>query len=51
MNGNAKKSLAEVKIALAKKYENLAQLTKSIPRKKNLLVHAGRFRRQAERLA
>ncbi len=39
--------LAEVKLALAKKYENLARVTRSKPRKKRLLNHADRFFRQA----
>jgi hypothetical protein len=44
-------NLAEVKRALAKKYENLARVTKSKPRKKTLMNHADRFLRQAKKAA
>jgi len=41
---NAK--LAEIKLALAKKYETLAKVTPSTPRRRTMLYHAARFRRQ-----
>jgi hypothetical protein len=46
---NAK--LAEVKLALARKYENLAKLSPSKPKRKTLLLHVARFRRQARDLS
>jgi len=48
-NNNAK--LAQVKLALARKYVNLARLSGSKPRSKRLLNHAHRFRRQAADLS
>jgi hypothetical protein len=42
--------LAEVKLALARKYENLAKLSHSKPKRKTLLLHVDRFRRQARDL-
>lgn len=41
--------LAEVKLALAKKYENLARVAGSKPAKKRLMNHADRFLRQAKK--
>jgi hypothetical protein len=42
--------LAEVKRALARKYENLAQTVHSSPRRKTYNRLADKFRRQAEDL-
>ena len=42
---NAK--LAQVKLALARKCDNLARLAGSKPRRKTLLNHAAKFRREA----
>jgi hypothetical protein len=42
---------AEVKLALARKYENLANLTGSIPKQKTFKHHAAKFRREAADLA
>ncbi len=42
-----RENLAQVKLALAEKYENLAGTIKSRPRKASYLRHADRFRRQA----
>ena len=42
---NAKK--AEVKLALARKCDNLARLSGSKPRQKTLMHHAAKFRREA----
>jgi hypothetical protein len=43
--------LVEIKLALAKKYGNLAAAVSSKPRKKRLLHQAARYRRQAADLA
>ena len=43
--------LVATKLALAKKYENLAAAVSSTPRKKRLLHQAARYRRQAEDLS
>ncbi len=43
--------LAEVKLALAKKYENLVRISKSKPRKKVFRNRVTRYRQEAERLA
>ena len=42
--------LVQVKLALAKKYESLARISKSRPRQKTLLRHARSYRQQAEDL-
>jgi hypothetical protein len=42
---NAK--LIQTKLALAEKYASLAAVSGSQPKKKRLLYHAARFRRQA----
>ena len=42
--------LAEVKLALAAKYTNLANIIGSKPRQASYLRHAERFRRQANDL-
>jgi hypothetical protein len=44
-------NLVETKLTLAKKYENLASLTPSKPKRKRFLYHAARFRRQAADLS
>lgn len=46
-----KRRLAEVKLALARKYERLAQVAGSRPKRKQFQYHAARYRREAERLA
>jgi hypothetical protein len=43
--------LAQVKLDLARKYERLAKAAKSMPKRKTLLNHAARFRRQVADLA
>jgi hypothetical protein len=43
--------LIETKLALLKKYENLATIVSSKPRKKRLLHQAGRYRRQVADLS
>jgi hypothetical protein len=43
--------LIETKVALAKKYENLATIVTSKPRKKRLWHQAGRYRRQVADLS
>lgn len=43
--------LVETKLALARKYENLAAAVSSKPRKKRLLHQAARYRRQAADLS
>ncbi len=43
--------LRETKLALAKKYDNLAKIVGSRPRQKRLLNQAAKYRRQAEQLA
>jgi phage regulator Rha-like protein len=50
---NAEKSshLSEVKLALAKKYENLARITKSRPRKRKLRNRVAELLRQAKEAA
>lgn len=42
--------LVEVKLALARKYDNLAKLAGSIPKQKTFKHHAARFRREAAKL-
>ena len=42
-----REKLAQVKLALAEKYENLARTINSQPRKANYLRHVDKFRRQA----
>jgi len=50
MTKEAKRSnLAQVKLALAKKYENLARLTRSKPRKKSLLNRMEQYVREARK--
>ena len=44
-------NLTQVKTALAKKYENLAKVVKSRPRRATWLRLAAKFRRQAEQVA
>jgi hypothetical protein len=46
---NAK--LVQVKLALARKHENLAKLSGSIPKQKTYQHHAAKFRREAADLA
>jgi hypothetical protein len=43
--------LVKVKIMLAEKYERLAKVTPSVPRRATMLRHAKSYRRQAELLA
>ena len=43
--------LIKTKLALAEKYENLAAVVSSKPRKKRLLHQVARFRRQAADLS
>ena len=43
--------LVKVKIMIAEKYERLAKVTPSIPRRATMLRHAKNYRRQAESLA
>lgn len=43
--------LAEAKLRLVKKYENLAKVAGSRPKRKTCLYNAARYRRQAEQLA
>ena len=43
--------LAKIKIMLAEKYERLAKITPSVPRRATMLRHAKSYRRQAELLA
>jgi hypothetical protein len=43
--------LAKIKIALAEKYERLAKITPSVPKRATMLRHAKSYRRQAELLA
>ncbi len=43
--------LIATKLALAKKYENLAATASSKPRKARILHHVARFRRQAADLS
>ncbi len=43
--------LAEVKLALAKKYEHLAATARSKPRKQRLLNRADRYHREARKVA
>jgi hypothetical protein len=44
-------NLAKIKIMLAEKYERLAKLTPSVPKRATFLRHAKSYRRQAELLA
>lgn len=46
MGGN----LAEVKLALARKYERLAKVAKSQPKRQQMIYKAVAYRRQAEKL-
>jgi hypothetical protein len=46
----AKRTLVDVKLALAEKYESLAKQTKSQPRQKTYLLRAQRYRGQAATL-
>lgn len=41
----------DVKESLARKYEHLANLTKSLPRKRNLSRRAARLRQQAAEIS
>ena len=43
--------LAAAKLALAQKYERLAKIAKSLPRRKKYINQCERFRRQAEMLS
>jgi hypothetical protein len=43
--------LAQVKLTLADKCDRLAKLSTSTPRRKTMLYHAARFRRQAADLS
>jgi len=43
--------LMQTKLALARKYENLARAVSSKPRKERLMHQAARYRRQAEDLS
>ena len=43
--------LAQTKLALAKKYENLAKTAGSVPKRKQFLHKAERYRRQAADLS
>ena len=43
--------LAKIKIMLAEKYERLAKVTSSVPRRALFLRHAKNYRRQAATLA
>jgi hypothetical protein len=43
--------LVQVKLALAKKYENLAKVSKSTPKRKTMLYQAARHRRMAADLS
>lgn len=47
----SKRRLAEVKLALARKYEHLARVAHSQPKRKQFQYHAARYRREAERLS
>jgi hypothetical protein len=42
--------LSKIKIMLAEKYERLAKVTTSIPKRATMLRHAKSYRRQAESL-
>jgi hypothetical protein len=42
--------LAKVKTMLAEKYERLAKVTPSVPRRETMLRHAKSYRRQADLL-
>jgi hypothetical protein len=44
-------NLAQVKLALAAKCENLAKLAGSIPKQKTYQYHAAKFRREAADIA
>ena len=46
-----KTKLAETKLALARKYERLAKVAKSLPKQKTYAHRAEKYRRQAEMLA
>lgn len=45
-----KRTLVDVKLALAAKYENLARITTSKPRQKTYLLRAERYRGQVATL-
>jgi hypothetical protein len=47
----ANEKLVEVKLALVRKYERLAKVAKSTPKRRTWLYHAARIRRQAADLA
>jgi hypothetical protein len=49
-NSNPEK-LVKIKIMLAEKYERLAKVTPSIPKRATLLRHAKSYRRQADLLS
>jgi hypothetical protein len=51
MTADSSAKLAQVKLALSRKYVNLAKAAKSRPRQKRLLHHAESYRRQAEDLS
>ncbi len=51
MKGKSTGRLAETKLALARKYQHLAMLTSSKPRRENWLNKAEYYRRQAQRLS
>ncbi len=51
MTETTQAKLAQTKLALAKKYENLARLSGSKPRRQRLLNRAEGYRRQAEQIA
>jgi hypothetical protein len=44
-------NLAKIKIKIAEKYERLAKITPSVPKRATMLRHAKCYRRQAELLA
>jgi hypothetical protein len=46
---NAK--LVQVKLALARKHENLAKVAGSVPKQKTFQYHAAKFRQEAANLA
>jgi hypothetical protein len=48
---SSKQNLVDVKTMLAEKYERLAKVTPSVPKRARMLRHAKHYRRQAEQLA
>jgi hypothetical protein len=44
-------ALKNVKLAMARKYENLARLAKSRAKRQRFLYHAARYHRQAQEVA